>query len=86
MLSNRVANYWNKIPTPVKEATSVNAFKARLERYKEDTVASGASSTGHFWDLSTMLLGKINDCGRESYSQFMLSNPMIAKYKGVNVN
>ena len=85
ILSNRVANYWNKVPASVKEASSVDSFKARLECYKTDTIASGASSTGHFWDLSETLLSKINDREHESYSNFMSSNPMIAKYKGVNV-
>ena len=85
ILSNRVANYWNKVPGSVKEANSVDAFKARLECYKKNTIASGASFTGHFWDLSETLLSKINDSEHESYAQFMSSNPMIAKYRGVNV-
>ena len=49
VLSNRVANYWNKVPISVKDANSVDTFKARLERYKTDTIASGASSLGHFY-------------------------------------
>ena len=85
ILSNRVANYWNKVPGSVKEANSVDAFTARLECYKKHTIASGASFTGHFWDLSETLLSKINDSEHESYAQFMSSNPMIAKYRGVNV-
>ena len=52
---------------------------------RRDTIASGASSTGHFWDLSETLLSKINDREHESYAQSMSSNPMIAKYRGVNV-
>ena len=85
ILSNRVANYWNKVPVSVKEANSVDTFKARLECYKKDTIASGALSMGNFWDLSETLLSKINDRDHESFAQFMSSNPMIAKYKGINV-
>ena len=33
-LPNRIANYWNKIPTYVKDAPSVDSFKNRLELYK----------------------------------------------------
>ena len=32
ILSNRVANYWNKEPNFVMEALTVDTFKARLER------------------------------------------------------
>ena len=86
ILSNRVANYWNKVPSPVKEAPSVDAFKARLQRYKTELIASGASSTGHFWDLSETLLSKINSCEHDSYANFMSSNPLIAKHRGINVS
>ena len=40
ILSNRVANYWNKIPQSVKDADTVSTFKAQLEKYKKETVYS----------------------------------------------
>ncbi len=86
ILSNRVANYWNKIPSSVKEASSVDAFKARLESYKTQLQASGASSMGHFWDLSEILMSKISNQDHDSYANYMSSNPMIAKYRGININ
>ena len=64
---------------------SVDAFKGRLERHKLETIASGASSLGHFLELSGMILSKINNREHESYAEFMSSNPAIAKYRGVNV-
>ncbi len=85
VLSNRVANYWNKVPVSVKEAKSVEAFKVRLQNYKQDTIASKASSLGHFWDLSEILLSKIKDHDHDAYAKFMSNNPLIAKYKGVNI-
>ena len=85
ILNNRVANYWNKIPGSVKDAMSVVAFKGRLERHKLDTIASGASSLGHFWELSGMIISRINSREHDSYAEFMTSNPAIAKYRGVNV-
>ncbi len=85
ILSNRVANYWNKVPNAVKEASSVDAFKARLECYKIQLQASGASSKGHFWELSEILMSKINQHDHDSYANYMSSNPLIAKYRGINV-
>ena len=61
ILSNRIANYWNKIPGSVKEVNTVVAFKTNLEHYKMETIASGVSSQGHFWDLIEIILSKIND-------------------------
>ncbi len=63
----------------------METFKAHLERYKTDTIESGASSLGHFWDLSEILLSKISDREHESYANFMSANPMIANYRGINV-
>eukprot|EP00116_Pleurobrachia_bachei_P004142 sb/3464404/ len=69
VLSNRVANYWNKIPANVKEASSVDTFKARLEQYKTSTIASGSPSLGHFWELSEILISKINNrCNHDLYA------------------
>ena len=86
VLSNRVANYWNKIPAEVKEASSVDAFKARLEQYKVSAMASGESSRGHFWELSEILISKINNCNHDSYAEYMSANPSLAKFKGINTN
>ena len=85
ILSDRVANYWNKVPGWVKECVTVETFKARLERYKLDTIYSGVPSHGHFCDLSEIFQSKINNCNHDSYENFMSTNPKIAKYKGVNV-
>ena len=84
-LPNRVANYWNKIPSYVKEAQNVDTFKARLESYKLDHLKKGISSGGHYWELSEILISKISDCNRDSYTQFMLSNPGIAKNRNINI-
>ena len=85
ILSNRVANYWNKIPGYVKEANTVETFKSRLEFYKTEAINSGSSSTGHYWELSDILLSKISG-DHDAYADFMCANPMVAKYKGVNIN
>ena len=84
-LPNRVANYWNKIPAHVKDAPSVDTFKARLEAYKSDYLSRGVS-VGHYWELSEMLISKINDSNHSAYAEFMLANPRIAKMKNININ
>ena len=84
-LPNRVANYWNKVPSHVKDAPSVNSFKERLDRYKAENLRKNVSS-GHYWELSSMLLSKINDTNHDSYVEFMMKNPVIAKIKNVNVS
>ena len=83
-LPNRVVNYWNKVPSYVKDAPSVDAFKARLEVYKKEYTNKGYT-TGHFWELSGTLFSKINDGQRDQYTNFMLDNPNIAKYKKINI-
>ena len=50
-----------------------------------ETIVRGVSSQGHFWDLSEIILSKINDRNHDSYANFMSSNPMVSKYKGINV-
>ena len=60
------------------------AFKARLEQYKASTIASGESSQGHFWELSEILISKINNCNHDSYAEYMSANPSLAKFKGIN--
>ena len=82
ILSNRVANYWNKIPQSVKDTGPVSTFKARLEKYRKETV-SGVSSHGHFWELSEILLSKIDNDNHDQYTEFMINNPLIAKFKGI---
>ena len=41
-----------------------------------ETIASGVSSQGHFWDLSEIVLSTINYRYHNCYAKFMSSNPM----------
>ena len=85
ILSNRVANYWNKLPQCVKDSSSVECFKSRLQSFKLESITKGDQCDGNFWDLSVLLLSKINDCNRDDYVTFMIENPEIARIKKVNV-
>ena len=85
MMESYLANYWNKIYGRVKDANSVDTFKVRLEQFKNDTIASGVSSLGHFWELSEILLCKVNS-DHQAHSDLMSANPTLAKYKGIDIN
>lgn len=82
-LPNRIANYWNKIPCSVKDTSSVDYFKLRLESYKAKSQNEGA--LGHYWEVSDHIFSRINDSNRESYVNFMLNNPVIAKRRNINI-
>ena len=83
-LPNRIADYWNKIPLTVKDAPTVDVFKARLEGYKNEYTRK-STTHGHFWELSDFIFNKIADSNRDSYESFMLKNPEIAKIKNINI-
>ena len=46
----RPIKYWNMLPCEVREATSVNDFKARLENHKQ--VNLGSDGMNGYWCLS----------------------------------
>ena len=60
--------------------------RQKLEKYKKETVSSGVSSHGHFWELSEILLSKIDNDNHDQCAEFMINNPVIAKFKGINVS
>ena len=82
-LPNRIADYWNKIPDYVKDASSVDSFKYRLEQYKEEKLKNG--ELGHYWEVSEQLLNKLDNIDRESYVTFMRDNPIISKRKNISI-
>ena len=71
----RVAKYWNKIPDDVKLSADVDKFKNKLENFKKERF----EVKGNYWKLSDGIFGRINDENRQSYVDFMIKNPFIAK-------
>ena len=47
-LSERVREYWNRLPFEVKMAPSIDSFKNRLENYKSDCLNSIIMRPGNF--------------------------------------
>lgn len=78
--SNRVANYWNKLPVYVKDALSVNSFKSRLANYK----TSNIMVPGNFWELSDEVFSRIDETHRSDFVVFMTENPNVAKRRNIN--
>jgi hypothetical protein len=55
--SNRVIYFWNKLPTQVKDSTSVNNFKNNLDKFRVNGRKAGL--IGHFWDLSDEIYRRV---------------------------
>ena len=55
--SNRVIKYWNKLPTDVKNSTSVNNFKNNLDKFRANGIVVGLR--GNFWDLSDEIFKRV---------------------------
>ena len=53
--SNRVIKYWNQLPLPVRNSTSINAFKTGLDLFK----VSNPDSPNGFWKLSEEIFNRI---------------------------
>jgi hypothetical protein len=55
--SERVINYWNKLPQAVKDRNSVNAFKNSLDNFRTKGIENQLH--GQFWELSEEIYKRI---------------------------
>ena len=88
-LTERVIKYWNKLPIEVKESESVNIFKSRLQYFKEDCINKGLTSESYFWNVSYLVLDKI-DCpsyleNRIKHLEYIKDKPSLAKKQFINL-
>ena len=84
--NTRVIQYWNKLPPNVKSASTVQSFKTRLESYKMSCINNQLSAcSNNYWELSEIILNKIDDTNRDEHIAFLRENPYIALYKKTNV-
>ena len=84
-INTRVIEYWNKLPHHVKDSTSVEMFKSRLESHKKACISDPNTRSSNFWELSDILLNKIDDSNRNAHIDFLKRNPEIAKHKKTNI-
>ena len=55
--SERVINYWNKLPEFVKKKDSVNAFKNALDKFRSNGLKNNLK--GQYWELSEEIFTRI---------------------------
>ena len=88
--SERVIQYWNKLPVSVKLAPSVNSFKERLQTYKEGYLLDKycVKGAGNFWEVSDHVMSRIETpsymASRPAFCEYLIENPWIARAKGIN--
>ena len=79
---HRSVDYWNKLPDSIKDAPSVDTFKARLEAHKRNNLHS---PRGHYWELSNEIFKRIETANRDEYTEFMLNNPGVASRRHIAI-
>ena len=85
--SRRVVKHWNKLPQYVINSTTVDNFKANLQKHKVTSIRyPTVSNSGNYWSLSQEVFNRINDSSRDSYTSFMMDNPHIARRKRINIH
>ena len=52
----RVVSFWNKLPTDIKMAHSIDSFKFTLEGFKLRRINGNVIDTRNFWQLSYEVL------------------------------
>ena len=55
--SERVIQYWNKLPEYVKNKNTVNSFKNELDNFRKTGIAN--KLTGQYWELSEEIFKRI---------------------------
>ena len=89
-INERAKVAWNKLPSEVKNATSLNSFKCLLENFKKETLKSGLTNTQNYWECSSKVLSRI-ECGeylqnKERHNSYLKLNKFVAKKRFINLN
>ena len=88
-LTERVIKYWNKLPLEVKDSESVNSFKSRLQYFKEDCISKGLTSESYFWNVSYLVIDKIESPSylenRIKHLEYIKDKPLVAKKQFINL-
>ena len=88
-INERVRNFWNKLPSYVKNSQSVNSFKNNLDKCKYVCLSLGGREQGHFWEVSFKVLDRIENnnylLNKEKHNSYLKLNPYVAKKKFINI-
>ena len=79
-----VLSFWNKLPTDIKMAQSIDNFKFMLEGYKLRHINGNVIDTGNFWELSNEVLDRIEGNNKKVHNNYLKLNPFVAKKKFIN--
>ena len=70
----------------MKNSENVNDFKASLDSFKNNCKDC---SDNHFWEVSNLIIDKIEGPNylenKEKFNAFLMENPIVAKWKGINI-
>ena len=88
-INERVVSFWNKLPTDIKMAQSIDSFKFMLEGYKLGHSNGNVIDTGNFWELSNEVLDRIEGNNyienKKVHNEHLKLNPFVAKKKFINL-
>ena len=88
-INERVKLFWNKLPSEVRNASSLNDFKSGVEKFKMDTISLGELESGNYWDLSYEVLKRIESANylenKIRHNEYLTENPFVAKKKFINL-
>ena len=79
LFCNRVIKYWNQLPSSVKNASNVNAFKAGLDHLKSCRL----NSPFGYWNLSEEIFSRIPDS--MEFKTYLMENHDIALRRNVSL-
>ena len=83
--SQRVLQYWNRLPRHVQDSPSVNIFKNRLDQFRGKGLVSQIKH--QYWELSDEIFQRLDvpSSNRLKYTNYMRENPIVAKLRRVNI-
>ena len=88
-VNERVLSYWNKLPIYVKNASSLDNFKAELEKFKVSSICNNVCASDHFWGLTKEVLDRIEGPNyidnKKVHNEYLKLNPFVAKKKFINL-
>ncbi|KAL5254377.1 hypothetical protein ACHWQZ_G013979 [Mnemiopsis leidyi] len=89
-LPERVIPFWNKLPSEVKNSTSVLNFKIGLESFKKERISKNEVNVLHYWNVSSEVVGRIEGpnyvINKEKHNEYLLSHPFVAKNRFINLS
>ena len=83
--AQRVLKFWNCLPCYVKDSSTVNCFKNRLDNFRKKGYAAGTH--GQFWELSYEIFDRleVSASQRSDYRKYMLEHLFVAKHRKINI-